>query len=67
MSSPDVSIIIACYNEEPHLKQSVAEVIATMKATSYTYELIFVEDASQDRTAELIREICDSEANCRFL
>lgn len=67
MSSPDVSIIIACYNEEPHLRQSVAEVIATMKPSGYTYELIFVEDASQDRTAELIREICDSEANCRFL
>lgn len=67
MNNPVVSIIIACYNEESLLKQSVAEIVATMDASAYTYEFIFIDDASQDRTPELIREICNGQDNFRYL
>ncbi len=67
MDNPVVSIIIACYNEESLLEQSVVDIVATMDASAYTYELIFIDDASQDRTPELIRKICDGRANFRYL
>lgn len=65
--NPAVSIIIACYNEESLLKQSVVDIVATMNASAYTYELIFIDDASQDRTPELIREICANQPNFRYI
>jgi len=57
MSKYDLSIVVACYNESPHLEESVAEVRATMARTRYTYELIFVEDCGQDNTRDIIETI----------
>lgn len=53
----DVSIVIACYNEIPHLEQSVDEIRAVMDQTRYTYELIFVDDDSRDNTQDIIRKL----------
>ncbi len=55
----DLSIVIACYNEEPVLRQSVKEIIDILGVTRYhnSYELIFVDDKSRDRTVEIIKEL----------
>jgi glycosyltransferase involved in cell wall biosynthesis len=53
----DISIIIACYNEEPLLVDSVKKILAVMDATHWQYELIFVDDCSQDHTRDIIDEI----------
>jgi glycosyltransferase involved in cell wall biosynthesis len=56
MSNPaiDLSLVIACYNEEPVLEDSVRQAIEILDSTRFTYEIIFVDDCSQDRTRELI-------------
>jgi len=51
---PDLSLILACYNEESHLEQSVKEVLEVLDSTRWTYEIIFVEDCSRDRTKDII-------------
>ncbi len=53
----DLSLILACYNEEPILVQSVHEIVSVLEVSRFTYELIFVDDSSQDRTRELIAEL----------
>jgi glycosyltransferase AglD len=53
----DLSLIIACYNEGPSLSESVRQVIETLDQTPWTYELIFVDDYSQDGTRQLIDEM----------
>lgn len=63
----DVSIIIACYNEEPLLEQSVKELRQVMDQTRYSYELIFVDDCSKDKTREIIKRIVLGQQNMRFL
>ncbi|PIQ83424.1 MAG: hypothetical protein COV75_07580 [Candidatus Omnitrophica bacterium CG11_big_fil_rev_8_21_14_0_20_63_9] len=50
----DLSLIIPCYNETPILVESVRELVAVLRATRLTYELIFVDDASRDGTVELL-------------
>ena len=60
MMRPDVSIVIACYNEQGHLEQSVSELIEIMEATRWSYELIFVEDCSTDDTRVVIQRILES-------
>lgn len=60
-----LSIIIACCNEEPHLIQSVKAIEKIMEHTVYKYELIFIDDFSQDGTREKIKEICRDKQNYR--
>lgn len=57
MESPvplDVSLVIACYNEEPVLQESMCQVFEVLDTTRYSYEVIFVDDCSQDGTRVLI-------------
>lgn len=55
----ELSIVIACYNEQPVLRQSVAELVDVMSVTRYhdCYELIFVDDQSRDNTVEIIHDL----------
>ena len=53
----DFSLVIACYNEEPILESSVAETLRVLDAMRWSSELIFVDDASRDRTREIIERI----------
>jgi glycosyltransferase involved in cell wall biosynthesis len=55
----DLSIIIACYNEQPVLRDSVARIVDVMSVTKYanSYELIFVDDKSRDKTVDIILEL----------
>jgi glycosyltransferase involved in cell wall biosynthesis len=53
----DISIVIACYDEEALLEESVNKVMAVMDATCWKYELIFVDDCSHDNTRQIINRI----------
>ncbi len=55
--SVDVSIVIACYNEEPHLVESIAVIEDVLSSLIWSYELIFVEDCSTDKTKFLIQKL----------
>ena len=48
----DVSIIIPAYNEENAITTVVADLKKAMAETDWRYEIIVVNDASKDRTAE---------------
>ncbi len=58
-SKYDVSLVIACYNEEALLEDSVAAVVETLDSTSWRYEVIFIDDCSQDRTRAIIDELLE--------
>lgn len=62
--APEVSIVIACYNAEKFLEDSVAQIRMVMDATVFPYELIFVDDKSADRTAAIIRRLIAGHENC---
>jgi glycosyltransferase AglD len=59
--SPDLSLVLACYNEEPILERSVGEIFQVLDALRLTSEVIFVDDASRDRTTVIIdRILCEN-------
>ena len=55
-----ISILIPCYNEEENvvpMSQAVVNELTT-KLPQYDYEVIFIDNDSQDNTRPLLREIC---------
>lgn len=56
-ATPEVSIVVARYNEEPHLAASVDEIVGTMEDMRRPYEIIFVDDCSKDGTRRVIQEV----------
>jgi len=54
---PKVSLVIACYNEEETLATSFAEILDTLRELGRSYEVIFVDDVSRDRTREILKDI----------
>jgi hypothetical protein len=55
-----VSVVIACYNEEPILAESFREIRETLDDLRFPYEVVFVDDVSRDRTREVIRDLVAS-------
>lgn len=51
------SIIVPMYNEEEVIGHTCARLIQVMDSLGEPYELLFVNDGSRDRSADLIREI----------
>lgn len=52
-----ISIIIPCYNEEDNLKDFYCGIKRTLLALPYSYEIIFVNDGSNDNSSNLLDEI----------
>jgi glycosyltransferase involved in cell wall biosynthesis len=63
----DLSLVIACYNEEPLLEESVRQIRQILDNTRYSYELIFIDDCSKDRTVEIARSLVAGRDNEVFL
>lgn len=54
-----VSIIIPCFNEEENIREITKAVIDEMEhIPHYDYEIIVIDNCSEDNTRLLIREIC---------
>lgn len=64
-SAVDLSLIIACYNEQPYLAGNVREVTRTLELCPWSYELIFIDDKSSDGTQETIRRILEDRSDWR--
>lgn len=52
----DVSLILACYNEAEHILKSVPRIIEALDQTDFSWEIIFIDDASTDKTPRLIEK-----------
>lgn len=54
---PDLSLVLACYNEAEHLPGSVARLLALCDLLRLRYEVIFVDDGSTDGTRDLLQRL----------
>lgn len=52
-----LSVVVSCYNEELALRQFYAETSKVLKSLSWDYELIFVNDGSQDGSIEILKKL----------
>ena len=56
MTSPDLSIIVPAYNEEALIASTLDGLKTYLSTRPEQYEIIVVDDGSQDKTAACIQE-----------
>lgn len=56
-SAPFLSVIIPAYNEERRLPVTLPQVLAFAEAQDYTVEVLVVDNASTDHTAEIVHRM----------
>ncbi len=67
-----VSVVVPCYNEEEVLPMFYEEIIKVTNGMSekwpeLTFEFLFINDGSKDRTLELFRELADKDKRVRYI
>lgn len=55
------SIVVPVYNEEEVIHETYRRLTEVMRSTKEAYELLFVNDGSKDRTAEIIKEYSEQD------
>jgi glycosyltransferase involved in cell wall biosynthesis len=53
----DLSLIIPCYNEEPHLEINCRKIIWILDNLKINFEIILIDDCSHDQTKKIISKL----------
>lgn len=62
-----LSLILTCFNEEKYLLDSYIKVKKELVNLRLSYEMIFVDDGSHDRTLEIIKSIKDKDFRVKYI
>lgn len=65
--SPEVSVVIACRNEQDNAEAIAAAVIEQLETVTDSFDIIFIDNDSQDRTVEIVKGICAREPRVRLI
>ena len=66
-SALDLSIVVPVYNEEDNLALLWREILEVLEPTGLRYEVVFVDDGSRDRSAEIIRGLREVDPRARLV
>ncbi len=66
-NNPNISVVVPLYNEEESLPELEAWIERVMTENHFTYEIIFVDDGSNDRSWEVIRSLKEKNSAVRAI
>ncbi len=64
-SHPEVSLIMPCYNEQENLAPLVQQLKHALESCTTSYELIFIDDGSNDMTENCLRNLTQEDKRVR--
>jgi len=65
---PLLTILTACYNEEGNVREVYQQVKAAMQTLpGYDYEHLFIDNASKDKTVEILRELAAADKRVKVI
>ncbi|MEX2588149.1 MAG: glycosyltransferase family 2 protein [Actinomycetota bacterium] len=56
-SAPDITVVLPVYNERGHIAQEIDRVRTALAESSYTFEILVIDDGSTDGSGEYLRGI----------
>src|ERR687896_310203 len=59
MSGPGISVVVPAYNEQTAIAATVRALRDWLEAHGEPWEILVVDNASEDRTAEVVAELAD--------
>lgn len=63
-----ISVVSACYNEEGNVRECYEQVKKVFSEIGhYRYEHVFIDNASKDRTAKILRELAAEDKNVKVI
>lgn len=62
-----MSVVIPAHNEEGSIEPTLDALRETLRAEGIDHEIVVVDDASTDRTAEVVQRIAEQDAGVRYL
>jgi dolichol-phosphate mannosyltransferase len=66
-SAPDLSVVIPVYNEEDNLQPLWVELRPALESLRLGFEVVFVDDGSRDRSAEIVRGFRETDPRVRLV
>jgi glycosyltransferase involved in cell wall biosynthesis len=66
-ASPEISVFLPVYNEEPNLRPLHQKLDAALKALGRSAEVVFVDDGSTDGSLQILRELADIDPRVRVV
>ncbi len=61
------SVVVPVYNEEPVVLETYKRLKRVMDSINESYEIVFINDGSRDKTAFILNEICETDKNIKFI
>jgi dolichyl-phosphate beta-glucosyltransferase len=65
--SPHLSVVVPAYNEEERIGVSLTRMLAYLDAQAYAYEILVVDDGSEDATRAVVARVVAGRKNVRVL
>lgn len=67
VDTPEVSVFLPVFNEEPNLRPLHAKLDVALKALGRSAEIVYVDDGSNDGSLEVLREIAEHDSRVRVV
>lgn len=64
---PIISIVVPCYNEEEAIPIFYNETLKVLNEMAASYEFVFVDDGSSDRTLEVLHELSNKDDSIHYI
>jgi glycosyltransferase involved in cell wall biosynthesis len=62
-----VSVVLPVFNEEDNIRLQYEEITKAMKPLGFTYEIIFIDDGSTDRSPAILEDIARKDKNVKLV
>jgi glycosyltransferase involved in cell wall biosynthesis len=66
-ASPQISVVIPVYNEEPNIQPLYEKLHAALEQLNLSYEVLYVDDGSRDRSFELLAAIAEQDPTVKLV
>ena len=61
---PNLSLVVPVYNEEKNLPLLIEAIHNTLDPLSYTWEVVFVDDGSEDSSLQVLTQLAEKSPDC---